>query len=107
MVDFPRLECFFTIDNDGRMTLEQGTPGKSERQLWNSWGRQLESPQFAMIEEGRLLTMNTDPNNPTKLYKTGVVSAPGKFKLGISVSKKIVLYSESEVGTRRIVWKTR
>lgn len=107
VVDFPRLECFFTIDEVGRMTLEKGAPGKSEGELWNSWGRKLVSPQFAMLEEGRLLTMDTDPSNPTKLYKTAPVSITGPFKLGISVSKKIVLYSENEAGEKHVVWKTR
>lgn len=107
VVDFPRLECYFTIDDVGRMTLEAGSPGKSEEQLWNSWGRKLETPQFAMLEEGRLLTMNTDPNQPTKLYKTDPVSIPGPFKLGITVSRKLVLYSENEAGEKRVVWRTR
>jgi len=32
--EFPRLECYLTLDDDGRLSLFRGTPGTSEGRIW-------------------------------------------------------------------------
>jgi hypothetical protein len=67
---FPRLECFLSLRDDGRLILNHGTPDHQEA-----------TP-----------------------YLTPSVSGPGPYKLGITASKRLVIYSEVEGKKREKVW---
>jgi hypothetical protein len=41
-----------------------------------------------------------------RIYETRSVSESGSYKLGITASKKLVVYSEGKKGNRKTVWRS-
>ncbi|MFC2115420.1 hypothetical protein ACFLTU_03040 [Bacteroidota bacterium] len=104
---FPRLECYLTLQKDGRLTLLNGTPDHSKGEIWHTSMHKDRSgdPLYSIVENGRLTTWRIRPNDPkVKLYQGPSVSGSGPYKLGITVSKKLVVFREAEGEKREIVW---
>lgn len=103
---FPRLECYLILQEDGRLTLRQGTPDNSKGEIWHTSMHKDRSgdPLYSNVEDGRLTTWRIRSDKPkVKLYQSNSVSGSGPYKLGITVSKKLVVFREVE-GKREIVW---
>jgi len=104
---FPRLECHLILQEDGRLTLSHGTPDNSKGEIWHTSMHKDRSgdPMYSIVENGRLTTWRVRPDNPkVKLYQSPPVSGSGPYKLGITVSKKLVVFREVEGKEREIVW---
>jgi hypothetical protein len=111
--EFPRLECFLTLEKDGTLALVNGTPSDSESRIWGTIGKaNRPKPQpvpyrfYTVLEKGQLRIYRKKPGRPKlKIYETRSVSDPGPFKLGITASKRLVIFSE--VGKKRkIAWRS-
>ena len=95
------------MQEDGRLTLSNGTPDNSKGEIWHTSMHKDRSgdPLYSTVEDGRLTTWRLRPDNPkVKLYESPTVSGSGPFKLGITVSKKLVVFREAEGDKREIVW---
>jgi hypothetical protein len=110
---FPRLECYLTINEEGSLILLRGAPGKSNGFIWKTRGKaDRPTPQpvlphfYAEMENGQLVVYRTYPGKPKlRIYETRSVSDPGPYQLGITSSKRLVVYREAE-GKRKVVWKS-
>jgi hypothetical protein len=111
--DFPRLNCYLSLAEDGTLALINGTPSDSESRIWGTIGKaNRPKPQpvpyrfYTVLEKGQLRIYREKPDRPKlKIYETRSVSGPGPFKLGITASKRLVIFSQ--VGKkRRIVWRS-
>jgi len=109
--EFPRLECFLTINAEGSLILLRGSPGKSNGFVWKTSGKaDRPTPQpvlprfYAVMRNGRLGLYRTYPGKPELgIFETRSVSEPGSYKLGITASKRLAVFREE--GTRsKIVW---
>jgi hypothetical protein len=109
--DLPRLECFLTLEEDGRLALFRGAPRDRDGLIWKTRGKadrptpQPTPPRFyAVLENGQLVVYRGTPDNPDViLWESSKVSEPGPYKLGITASKRLVIYREVD-GKRRTAW---
>lgn len=104
---FPRLECYLILQDDGRLTLRHGTPDNSKGEIWHTSMHKDRSgdPMYSVVENGRLTTWRIRPDKPeVKLYQSPPVSGSGPYKLGITVSKKLVIFNETEGGKVKVLW---
>jgi len=110
--DFPRLECFLTLEEDGRLALFRGSPRGRDGLIWKTRGKaDRPTPQptpyrfYTVLENGQLVIYRGTPGRPKlKIFETRSVSDTGPYKLGISVSKKLVVFREVEGEERKTVW---
>jgi hypothetical protein len=110
--EFQRLECYLTINEEGSLILLRGAPGKSEGFIWKTTGKaDRPTPQpvlphfYAEMENGQLVLYRTYPGKPkVKIYETRSVSEPGSYKLGITYSKRLLVYREVKGKKRESVW---
>ena len=111
--EFPRLECFLTLEEDGRLALFRGTPRGRDGLIWKTRGKadrptpQPTVPRFyTVLENGQLVVYRSTPDNPQViLWQSSKVSETGPFKLGITASKRLVIFRE--VGDKRkIIWRS-
>jgi hypothetical protein len=104
---FPRLECFVSLDDQGKLGIYRGSPGKKEGEIWGTIGkddRPSSHPQFAVFEKGQLIIYRGTPEHPKiSIYQTKKPKDEGSYKLGITVSKRLVVFSEID-GKRNTVW---
>jgi hypothetical protein len=111
--EFPRLGCFLTLEEDGRLALFRGVPRGRDGLIWKTRGKadrptpQPTPPRFyAVLENGKLVVYRGTPDNPDViLWQSGKVSGPGPYKLGITASRRLVIFSEVE-GKRTVVWRS-
>ena len=108
---FQRLECDLSVNNDGRLVLHGVEPGGSGPWvlLWKAVMHRdrTDGPYYAVLEKGRLTTYRAEPGKPeVMIFQTPEVSGAGPFRLGITTSKQLVIFSESEGKDRKIVWKS-
>ena len=104
---FPRLECYLILPEDGRLVLSHGTPDNSKGEIWHTSMYKDRSgyPLYSNVENGRLTTWRIRPDNEkVKLYQSPNVSKSGAYKLGITVSKKMVVFRETDKKKREIIW---
>ena len=106
-VEFPRLECYMGLNDDGRLVLSNGSPKNRKGQIWQpSMHRDYLDPQFVTLENGMLKIYRGTPGNvEAELFSTPEVEGEGPYKLGITVSKKLVIFREKE-GRKDIVWRS-
>jgi len=111
--DFPRLECYLNLAEDGTLALIRGTPGNSEGEIWGTIGK-ANRPKiqpvpyrfYTVVENGQLRIYRKKPGRPKLIiYETRSVSGPGPFKLGITASKSLVVFSKDGKKTE-IVWRS-
>ena len=112
--NFPRLNCYLTLGEDGTLALINGTPSDSESRIWGTIGKaNRPKPQpvpyrfYAVLEKGQLRIYRQKSGRPKlKIYQTRSVSDLGPFKLGITASRRLVIFSEVEGKKRKIVWRS-
>jgi hypothetical protein len=111
--NFPQLECFLNLADDGTLALNSGTPGNSEGRIWGTNGK-ANRPKphpvpfhfYIALDDGRLQIHREKPGRPKVIiYETRSVSGPGPFKLGITASRRLAIFSEV-AGKRKIVWRS-
>ncbi len=104
--EFPRLECYLYLNDDGRLVLYNGTPGNPKERIWQpSMHRDYWDPQYATLENGQLVIYRGTPDHQeAKLYESPPVSGNGPFNLGITLSKKLVIYREVAGEEGENVW---
>ncbi|MDX2432486.1 MAG: hypothetical protein QNK35_16225 [Bacteroides sp.] len=108
VLEFPRLECYLTLRDDGRLALFNGTPGQRGRMIWKAMMHSDEGDShYTTLEKGQLATYRGTPGNQeAKPWQTPLVSGQGAFKFGISISKRLVIFREVEGDKNQIVWKS-
>jgi hypothetical protein len=107
--EYPRLECDLRINDDGRLVLYGIIPGRDrERQLlWKASMYKSHGSHFATLENGQLVIYRGTPDEPGAApFRTPSVSGPGPFKLGITASKQLVVFRDSDAG-KDVVWRGR
>jgi len=111
--EFPRLECFLTLEADGRLALFRGTPGRRKGLIWKTRGKadrptpQPTVPRFyTVLENGQLVVYRRTPGHlKLALWKSNKPSDTGTYKLGITASRRLVIFIE--VGEKRkIIWRS-
>jgi len=111
--NFPQLECFLSLADDGSLALNSGTPGNSEGRIWGTNGK-ANRPKphpvpfrfYIALDNGQLRIHREKPGRPKVIiYETRSVSGPGPFKLGITASRRLAIFSEVE-GIRKIIWRS-
>jgi hypothetical protein len=110
---FPRLECFLTLEEDGRLALFCGAPGRRKGLIWKTRGKadrptpQSTVPRFyTVLENGQLVVYRKTPGHPKlALWKSNKPSNTGTYILGITVSKRLVIFSEAGE-KRKIIWRS-
>ena len=109
--NFPRLECFLNLADDGSLTLNSGTPGNSEGRIWGTNGK-ANRPKphpvpfrfYIALNGGQLQIHREKPGRPKVIiYETRPVSGPGRFKLGITASRRLAVFRDEGKKTE-IVW---
>jgi hypothetical protein len=107
VLEFPRLECYLALRDDGRMVLYHGSPGKSNGMIWKAMMHSDKGDQhYSTLDRGRLITYRGTPERQEATpYMTREVSGPGPFRLGITTGKRLVIYREPDGGGMDIVWK--
>ena len=97
---FPRLNCYLSLADDGALALNSGSPGNNEGRIWGSNGK-ANRPKphpvpfrfYTTVEEGQMRIYREKPGHPkVVIYQTRSASGPGAHKLGITASKRLVVY---------------
>ncbi len=107
VITFPRLECYLILQEDGRLTLRNGTPDDDDGEIWHTSMHKDRSGDFmySTLENGQLTTWRMQPDgSKLKLYQSTQVSGNVPFKLGITVSKKLVIFRDKMGTEKEIVW---
>lgn len=106
---FPRLECALSLEEDGTLRLIGGnfnTPGKADRPKWDTKDNPNPFRFYAIFEGGQLQVYRERCGRPiVKIYETPRVSGAGPFKLGITASKRLVVF-QGEGDLKTIAWKS-
>ena len=112
--DFPRLECFLTLEEDGRLALFGGAPSDRDGLIWKTRGKaDRPTPQpvpfrfYAALKNGKLTVYRGTSGNPdAMLWESKTQSEQGPYQLGITAAKKFIIYRDVE-GKRKIVWRSQ
>jgi hypothetical protein len=111
--EFPRLNCYLRLEDDGSIALIAGSPGNSEGEIWGTNGK-ANRPKphpvsfrfFMAVVDGQLQVHREKPGRPNVIiYETRPVSASGPFKLGITAFKNLVVFRENGKQVE-IVWQS-
>jgi hypothetical protein len=63
-IEFPRLECYMGLNDDGRLVLSSGSPENRKGQIWQSnMHRDYLDPQFVTLDDGMLKIYRGTPGN--------------------------------------------
>ena len=111
--EFPRLECFLTLEEDGRLALFRGSPLGRDGLIWKTRGKaDRPTPQptpwrfYTVLEHGQLVVWRGTPDNPDViLWQSNKPSEPGPYRLGITVSKRLAIFRD-EAKRSKIVWRS-
>jgi hypothetical protein len=111
--NFPRLECFLSLANDGSLALNRGTPGNSEGRIWGTNGK-ANRPKphpvpfsfYIALADGQLQIHREKPGRPKVIiYKTKKPAEPGPYKLGITAFRRLVVFRK-DGDKAQIVWRS-
>jgi len=111
--EFPRLECFLTLEGDGRLALFRGSPHRRDGLIWKTRGKaDRPTPQpaelrfYAALENGQLVVYRGTPENPDViLWQSSEPSEPGPYGLGITVARRLVIFHD-EGKKAEILWRS-
>lgn len=111
--EFPRLECFLTLEEDGRLALFRGAPRERAGLIWNTRGKadrptpQPAPPRFyAVLEDGQMVVYRGTPDEPDViLWQSSTPSDPGPSQVGITVSKRLAVFRD-EGKKIEIAWRS-
>ena len=105
--DFPRLECYLKMHDNGKLVLHGGTPDRTKDPIWLSWSKDPDGgSHYAVLENARLKTYRGMPDNPeVVIWESKNPEDKGPYQLGITASRRLVIFSE--VGEKRkIIWRS-
>ncbi|MFC2089454.1 Ig-like domain-containing protein [Bacteroidota bacterium] len=117
VIEFPDLNCFLTISDEGAISLQKGTPKNKEGQIWGTNGKANRpkwkvKPEpviyhfYMVVENGQMKLYREKKGRPTvTIYETPPVSGPGPFKLGMTASRSLIVFREEGENTK-IVWRS-
>jgi hypothetical protein len=107
VLDFPRLECHLALRDDGRLVLNHGAPGDKQGMIWKAMMHSDHGDgHYATLKRGQLITYRGTPGDEQATpYMTHPVPGQGPYQLGITNSKRLVIYRELEDGGMDIVWR--
>jgi len=107
VLDFPRLECHLALRDDGRLVLNHGAPGDKQGMIWKAMMHSDHGDDhYATLKRGQLITYRGTPGDEQATpYMTHPVPGQGPYQLGITTSKRLVIYRELEDGGMDIVWR--
>jgi hypothetical protein len=106
--EFPRLECYIQLRDDGRLILYDGSPEQTKGMLWkammhNDHG----APHFVTVDRGQLVIYRGTPGNiEATPYKTPAVAQRSEYKLGITAGRRLVVFRKNQDESNEIVWKS-
>ena len=107
--EFPRLECYVELDEEGKLGIYRGAPGGGGEEIWGTRGkddRPSKHVQFATLENGRLTIYRGQPDSPkVKIYETKEPEDHGPYQLGITVSKRLAVFRGDGENTE-FVWRS-
>ena len=111
--EFPRLNCYLSLGEDGSVALNAGTPGNPEGSIWGTNGKGNRPKPHPVpfsfciaLDDGQLQVHREKSGRPKVIiYKTRSVSDPGPYKLGITASRSLVVFRQDGNETE-IVWRS-
>lgn len=102
-VPFRRLECRLKLEGDGNLKLIDDEEGA----IFESGTQGPQAEYFLVLENGQLRIYEGKPNNKGELiWETNKPSVSQSFQLGITNSKKLVIYYKNKKGKLVNVWKS-
>lgn len=113
LFDFPRLRCFLTLEEDGRLTLFDGSPRDRAALLWATRGK-ADRPTvqpvpfrfYTALERGQIAVYRGLPGAPdTLLWGSGKTTLSGSAKLGLTVDRRLVVFDDAN-GVNKVIWKS-
>ncbi len=111
--DFPRLRCFVTLREDGRLVLFDGSPRQPLGIIWATRGK-ADRPTvqpvpfrfYTTLEKGQVAVYRGVPQNPdTLLWRSGKTTPSGSAKLGLTVDRRPVVFDDA-TGSNEVIWKS-
>jgi hypothetical protein len=106
--EFPRLNCYLYLNEDGRLRLNAGTRKDFKGMIWQaSMHRDYLDPQYVALENGQLKIHRGTPGSPdATLFSTPPVAGPCPYQFAITVSRKLVVVRGADGKEREIVWRS-
>jgi hypothetical protein len=111
--EFPRLDCYLTLEDDGAFVLMNGTPSKKKGKIWGTNGK-ANRPKphpipfrfYTTVENGQLIIYREKQGRPkVKIYSTNPAKKAGSYKLGITAEKRLAVFRENE-GKIEFAWRS-
>ncbi len=101
---FKRLGCHLKLDRHGKLLLRDDNQGK----LFQSDSKSSVGPHYAKLKNGQLRIYRGTPDQPGKvMWQSPKPSGKGPYQLGITASKKLVVFCDIEGKKREIVWLSK
>jgi hypothetical protein len=102
---FQRLECYLTLEDDGKLVFYNGSPDNRGKSIWGIRGKDTPHPHYATLENGQLVVYRGTPEYPEAiLFSSSPPRGTDPCMLGITVSKKLVVFQEGKGKEKKIVW---
>ena len=107
------MECFLTLEEDGRLLLYNGSPGNRQGIIWATRGKaERPTPQpvpyhfYTTLEDEQLVVVHGTSDNPdVVLWQSGEVAGPGPYKIGVTASRRLAII-QGEGKNAEIAWKS-
>jgi len=104
-IELPRLECWLGYKDDGKFVFRDEI---ADTIIWKTWSKDDPGPHWCEFKNGQLITYRGQlGDRDVELWKSKKPSDTGPYKLGITASKRLVIFSEAEGKKRKIVWRSR
>jgi hypothetical protein len=111
--EFPRLNCYLSLEDDGSIALNAGSSDKSGGEIWGTNGK-ANRPKphpvpfrfYLSVEDGQMKIIREKPGRPkVVIYRTRPVSGPGPYKLGITAARSLAVFRDNGDNTE-IAWRS-
>ena len=98
--EFPRLNCYLTLEDDGSIELNAGSPGNKEGEIWGTNGK-ANRPKphpvpfrfYITLDDGQMQVHREKPGRPKiNIYRTRSVPGSGPFNWE-SPNPEVLLFS--------------
>ena len=98
---FPRLECLLKLELNGKLMLRDEVRGR----LFEVPSNAPKGPHYAAVENGQLKIYRGKPDQPGKaLWESPNPPNNAAHKLGITNSKRLLIFREADGGKQEIAW---
>ena len=111
--EFPRLNCYLSLEDDGSIELNAGSPGNSEGEIWGTNGKANRPKPHPVpfrfciaLDSGQLQVQREKPGrSKVIIYETRPPLGRGPFALGITASRSLAVFRKDGMKTE-IVWRS-